>query len=397
MNQNPIKQLPEPKNYAEFQKKYGLIGDSDGIKLVIEKIEQVAPTDISVLIVGESGTGKELVARAIHGNSLRKDKPFIIVNCGAIPEGILESELFGHEKGSFTGAVGSRKGYFEMADGGTIFLDEIGEMPLGTQVKLLRVLEGAEFMRVGGDETRKVDVRVIAATNKELEKSVQNGEFRHDLYFRLNAISIRIPPLRERKADIRPLVIKFTSDFCRDNHIEFKGFTENALTMFENYFWPGNIRELKNLIESVIVLEKGNQIDEYQLAKYLTPTASMGRHLPVPTNKPVEQADRELLYGVLLELKNEVSQLRQLILEHVFPPKRLSGLVNPSQQIHYHPVEEVISDERDNDITSVSRMERELISRVLEKSGGNKRKAAKLLEISERTLYRKIKEYGLPY
>lgn len=396
MNQNSIKQLPKPKNSREFQERFGLIGESDGMKLVMEMIEQVAPTNISVLIIGESGTGKEVVARAIHGKSQRKDKQLVIVNCAAIPEGILESELFGHEKGSFTGAVGSRKGYFEMADGSTIFLDEIGEMPLNTQVKLLRVLEGGEFMRVGGNETRQVDARLIAATNRDLEKAVRNADFRHDLYFRLNAISIRIPPLRERKADIRPLVYKFTSDFCKANHIEFKGFTENALTMLDNYSWPGNIRELKNVIESVIVLERGNQVDDYLLAKYLTSPARMDRSLPVPTNKSAEQVDRELIYGILLELRNEATQLRQLILQHIFPPKRLSGLVNPSQPINYHSAEEVISED-ESEITSITKMEEELINRVLEKSGGNKRKAAKLLEISERTLYRKIKEYGLPY
>lgn len=397
MNHTSIKQLTAAGYQNEFREKFGLIGQSEGMTLIKGMIEQVAPTDISVLIIGESGTGKELVVRAIHGKSLRKHKQLVVVNCGAIPEGILESELFGHEKGSFTGAIGMRKGYFETANGSTIFLDEIGEMPLNTQVKLLRVLEGGEFMRVGGTESRKVDVRVIAATNRDLKKAVQNGDFRNDLYYRLNAINIRIPPLRERKPDIRPLTLKFAADFCKANHIDFKGFTENALTLMENYPWPGNIRELKNIIESIIVLEKGNQVNEYKLAQHLTPTVGIDRNLPVPMNKPVEQAERELIYGVLLELKNEMTQLREIILKHVFPPKRLSGYVNYNNPVGYQPAEEILSDAEDHEINSVARMEQELIRRVLEKSDGNKRKAAKLLEISERTLYRKIKEYGLPY
>ncbi|MBN1350475.1 sigma-54-dependent Fis family transcriptional regulator [candidate division KSB1 bacterium] len=397
MNRDIQQQLPKPGIKHELLQKFGLIGESDGMQQIMAKIEQVAPTNISVLIIGESGTGKEIIARAIHEKSLRKENPLVIVNCGAIPEGILESELFGHEKGSFTGAVGMRKGYFETANGGTIFLDEIGEMPLNTQVKLLRVLEGGEFMRVGGNDTRKVDVRVIAATNRNLEKAVQNGEFRHDLYYRLNAVSIHIPPLRERRSDIRPLVKKFADDFCRQNHIEFKGFTEDAFLLLENYLWQGNIRELKNVIESVIVLEKGNQVDSHQLKHYLKPSAILDRQLPVPTSKSAEQAERELMITVLLDLKNEISQLRELILKHVYPPKRLSGLVSNSHPISYHQAEEVFTDEDDAEINSITQMEQELIQRALEKSGGNKRKAAKLLEISERTLYRKIKEYDLPY
>lgn len=394
----PFKELPRPRKIAEFEDQYGLIGDTQPMYQVMETIEQVAPTNISVLINGESGTGKEVVARAIFGKSERNNMPFVTVNCAAIPEGLLESELFGHEKGAFTGAIGTRKGYFEMADNGTIFLDEIGEMPLNTQTKLLRVLEGGQFMRVGGSETKTVDVRVIAATNRNLERAVQKGDFRHDLFFRLNAVKIQLPPLRERKSDIRKLVLKFSSDFCRNNRIDFKGFSETAMELMENYAWPGNIRELKNKVESIIVLEKGTYITDNLLKKYLPVGGdSMDRNMPIPLNKSAEQAERELIYSVLLDLKNEVSQLRQLILDRLFPPRQLPG-PHPSFVSPYHyPVDEVIIPGDENEPKSMQQMEKQLIYDALKRVGGNKRKAAKELKISERTLYRKIKEYDLPF
>ncbi|MFQ5863831.1 MAG: sigma-54 interaction domain-containing protein [bacterium] len=380
---------------------FGIVGQSPAIQQILLTVKQVAPTEISVLIVGESGTGKELVAEAIHRQSRRSDKPLVVVNCGAIPEGILESELFGHEKGAFTGAIGARKGYFELADKGTIFLDEIGEMPLATQVKLLRVLEGKEFMRVGGTKAQTVHVRVIAATNKDLEKAVQAGEFREDLFYRLNAVNIRIPPLRERREDIRLLVRKFSNDFCRENKIEFDGFTETAFRMMEDYAWPGNVRELKNLVESIIVLEKGKMIDEFTLSKYLkTYYGTVDRNLPVPTRRTSEQVEREFIYHALLDLKSEISQLRELIVQTLYSERRPKTLPYYSEVLpgtSESVQESETNQEVDLDSKTLEEIERFMINRALEKSGGSKRKAARSLGISERTLYRKIKEYDLPF
>ncbi len=245
----------------------GILGDSPVIQQIRETIRQVATTNIPVLIEGESGTGKELVARAIHENSPRRTKPMFTVNCGAIPEGILESELFGHQRGAFTGALESRKGYFEVADGSTLFLDEIGEMPLATQVKVLRVLEEKEFIRVGGGTNFKVDVRILAATNKNLEAEVTANNFRQDLYFRLNVIKIVVPPISARSEDIPLLVDKFQAEFCKENRIEFSGFTSEAIQLLKSQPWPGNVRELRNLVQSVIVLDKGHLLKATSLKK----------------------------------------------------------------------------------------------------------------------------------
>ncbi|MFQ5648546.1 MAG: sigma-54 interaction domain-containing protein [bacterium] len=379
---------------------FGIIGQSQAIQQILLTIRQVAPTDISVLIVGESGTGKELVANAIHQQSQRGQQPLVVVNCGAIPEGILESELFGHEKGAFTGAIGARKGYFELADSGTIFLDEIGEMPSATQVKLLRVLEGKEFMRVGGSKMQKVDVRVIAATNKDLERAVQSGEFRDDLFYRLNAVHIRIPPLRERRDDIALLVRKFSHAFVRESHVEFQGFNETALRMLEKHDWPGNIRELKNTIESMIVLEKGRRIDELAISRYLRPPQHIERNLPVPTHRSTEQVEREFIYRALLDLKSEIAKLREDLFQVIYSDRSPKSLPYYSEVIP-RPQEAVedneITDAFDMDGKTLEDIERHMINRALESFGGSKRKAAKSLGISERTLYRKIKEYALPY
>lgn len=391
-----MKELPRPRQKAEFEDEFGLIGDSQSMLQVMETIEQVAPTNISVLIVGESGTGKEVIARAIHGKSLRKDKPLITVNCAAIPEGLLESELFGHEKGSFTGAVGARKGYFELADQGTILLDEIGEMPLNTQTKLLRVLEGGQFMRVGGSETVTVDVRILAATNRNLEEAVRQEEFRHDLFFRLNAIKINLVPLRQRKSDIRKLALKFSGSFTESNHINFKGFSEAAFAALEAYSWPGNIRELKNKIESMIVLERGEFLTAEMVRKYVPFENDFDRAMPIPLKKSPEQAERELILNALLDLKHEIAQLRQLIFEKIFPPKQIPGF-NSRLTTPYHFAEEEIISGEVSEMQSMEDMEKTLIIEALKRSGGNKRKAAKDLKISERTLYRKIKEYDLPF
>lgn len=392
--------IAKPKDLLSVRKKIGLVGQSAALERVLRIVEQVAGTDISVLIIGESGTGKELIAEAIHDLSPRWQGPFIVVNAGAIPEGIMESELFGHEKGAFTGAVGTRKGYFEMADGGTVFLDEIGEMPVETQVRLLRILEGREFIRVGGSVPRKINVRVLAATNKDLAEAVRKGEFREDLYFRLNAVRIDMPPLRERREDIPILANYFAHRFCSQNHIEFQGFTDEALQLLSNFQWPGNIRELKNTVERVIVMEKGQIITGEILRRDLSiQEFELDRHLPVPVNRSSDELEREFLYRALLDLKGEIAQLREVILgKYVLPSRRLPAAA-PFEPSPYREVAaEVTSDEEANDhFPTMEEMERELIHRALERSGGNKRKAASMLAISERTLYRKIKEYALPF
>ena len=378
--------------WREIQNDVGILGDSDKTRQLLETVEQVAPTDISVLISGESGTGKELVAKAVHMRSRRRDEPLITVNCGAIPEGILESELFGHEKGSFTGAAGQRKGYFELADKGSIFLDEIGELPLSIQVKLLRVLEEREFMRVGGTSLQAVDVRFIAATNRDLQEEVQKGNFRQDLYYRLNAVHIHVPSLRERREDIVVLANKFASDFSRNNLIEFQGFSERAFHILQDYTWPGNVRELRNLVEKVIVLEKGNLIDEVTLQKYLHVKDDFDQKLPVRLDKPKDELEREFLLRVLLEIKSEISQLRELMLAAA--PQRYSlGAWREKLPNEYNASGS--SERSQKSPASVSDMEKEMIRATLIKTGGNKRKTAKVLGLSERTLYRKINKYGL--
>lgn len=380
------------ETWREIQQKVGILGNSDRVRQLIETIEQIATTDISVLITGESGTGKELVAKAVHMLSKRSHAPLITVNCGAIPEGILESELFGHEKGSFTGAIGPRKGYFELADTGSIFLDEIGELPTSIQVKLLRVLEEREFLRVGGSQLHKVDIRFIAATNRDLEKEVKNGNFREDLYYRLNALHVPVPSLRERREDIRVLVPRFAKDFSRENLIEFEGFTDDALFLMQEYHWPGNIRELKNLVEKMIVLERGKRINEHTLEKYIKFHEPMDKRLPVPLQKPKDDVEREFLIRVLLEIKSEIAQLRELILSGTSSRYRLGAWREELPNEYFHMQENSNGSESEK---SVADMEKEMIKTTLNKTGGNKRKAAKILGLSERTLYRKINQYGL--
>lgn len=374
----------------EFQRIHGIIGNSFIIQEIVNIIQQVAPTDVTVLITGESGVGKEVIAKAIHKSSTRSHKPMITVNCGAIPEGIIESELFGHERGAFTGAVDSRKGYFEISDGGTIFLDEIGELPLNTQAKFLRVLDTGEFLRVGSNIPRKVDVRVIAATNRDLEKEVRNNNFRKDLFFRLRSINIHIPPLRERKEDI-PLFIKYFADgFAERNKITVDGFSEEAIEILKGHKWEGNVRELKNVVESLIVLKQGKLVTADDVLKYIPGSSdyevghiSTSRNLPVHTHKSSEQVERELIYRALLEIKNDVEELKQSIIS-------LSELRNPTNgQLQYVDDKSV-----DEDLT-LEELEKQHIKKILNKYHGNRRLTAKKLNISERTLYRKINEYGL--
>lgn len=364
-----------------FQKTYGIIGGSEEIKEIVDIIQQVAPTDMTVLITGESGSGKEVIARAIYNASKRANKNLIAVNCGAIPEGILESELFGHEKGAFTGAIEARKGYFELADNGTIFLDEIGDLQPATQVKFLRVLENGEFMKVGSGNTIKVDVRVIAATNKDLESEVQIKKFRSDLFYRLRAVNIKIPPLRQRKEDIPIFFDKFVEESCKRNNVEFKGLSEDAVSILMDYNWPGNVRELKNVVESLVVLERHGMIEAKDVLKYIHPQSILNteRNLPVFLNKSTEQAERELILRALLDLKSNLIEMKELLLS-LFQQKSLPP----------HPL---TSDNGNN--FSLKEVEKQSISRTLESSNFNKRITAKKLGISERTLYRKMKEYNL--
>jgi transcriptional regulator with PAS, ATPase and Fis domain len=367
-----------------FQRRHGIVGKSMEIREVVETIMQVAPTDITVLLTGESGTGKEVIAKAIHQASRRSHRKFIPVNCGAIPEGILESELFGHEKGAFTGAVEARKGYFELADGGTIFLDEIGDTPISTQVKLLRVLESGEFMRVGSSEPRRADVRVIAATNKNLDQEVRAKRFRQDLFFRLRSVNLRLPPLRNRRGDIPLLVEVFLvemNDAGRDIMI-----TDDGMDVLIRHNWPGNVRELRNVIESISVLERGNVVDERVIAKYIHAIEEPldDRALPVPLGKSSEQAERELIFRMLVELKSDIAELHR-VLEDIRHQRPLS----------LPPREEEGEDELRLEEQTLRSMEETLIAHTLERFNGNRRLAADALDISERTLYRKIKDYGL--
>ncbi|MCB2204776.1 sigma 54-interacting transcriptional regulator [bacterium] len=367
-----------------FQRRHGIIGKSVEMREVVETIMQVAPTDITVLITGESGTGKEVIAKAIHNASQRSHRRFIPVNCGAIPEGILESELFGHEKGAFTGAVEARKGYFELADGGTIFLDEIGDTPISTQVKLLRVLESGEFMRVGSSEPRHTDVRVIAATNKNLEEEVRARRFRQDLFFRLRSVNLRLPPLRNRRGDIPPLVEVFLAE--QNNAGREIMITDDGMNALMRHSWPGNVRELRNVIESVAVLERGNVVDEQTVSKYIHAIEEPldDRALPVPLGKSSEQAERELIFRMLVGLKSDIQDLHEL-LEDFRHQRPLSLPVREEQH----------GDEIHLDGHTLRSLEESLITRTLERFHGNRRLAAEALDISERTLYRKIKDYGL--
>jgi DNA-binding NtrC family response regulator len=366
-----------------FKRVHGIIGRSLELQEIVDVIAQVAPTDITVLITGESGTGKEVIAHALHKASRRSKKQLVTVNCAAIPEGLIESELFGHEKGSFTNAVESRKGYFEIADGGTIFLDEIGETPLATQVKLLRVLESGEYMRVGSSLPRKSDVRVIAATNKDLQYEVQQKRFRPDLYFRLRSVNIVIPPLRNRREDIPQLVEHFVNEFSARSGIHFEGFTDDATELIMSYRWPGNVRELKNVLESMLVLENGKRLTGDDVRKHLKDYSApvMDRNLPVVANKTVEQAERELIYRALVDLKGTIMELREVML-HGAPSRDNSVEVAPIRS-------------NGNGVMTLDEMERRMVINALDRHKGNRRLAANELKISERTLYRKIKEFGL--
>ncbi len=359
-----------------------LLGESVPIVELRAIIKQVAPTDVTVLITGESGVGKEVVAKEIHLQSKRSNMPFITVNCGAIPEGIIESELFGHVKGSFTGAVESRKGYFEAASGGTIFLDEIGELPLQVQVKFLRVIENGEYMKVGGAKTEKVNVRIIAATNKNLEQLIASNSFREDLYYRLRSINIYILPLRERKVDIKILFDHFLEQFTSRNSVIFKGITDEAMDFIMNYSWPGNIRQLKNFTESLITLYNEKKIELADVLKQLN-ISKQENYLPAQLNGYERQDERQLLFGALFELKKDIMDIKHQL--NSIEDNKLSAV--PEKGFF-------LSDERIDNI-SFDEFEQELLTYYYNKYQGNINRIADKLKISNRTLYRKFKLYGL--
>ena len=393
-----------------LQKQSGIIGTSDGIRQVLEMIAQVASVDISVLITGESGVGKEVVAKAIHKSSKRNNEPIIIVNCGAIPEGIIESELFGHKKGSFTGAGEDRKGYFEEAHKGTIFLDEIGETPLETQVKLLRVLDTGEFMRVGEAKTRYTDVRIIAATNKNLAELVKKGDFRQDLYYRLKTVTVDVPSLRNRVEDIGPLVERFALEFTRSNDILYRGFMPEGIRVLKQYEWPGNVRELKHFVERILVLKRGERItsemiqDELMDVLPVDPVNNLA--LPVLVNQSTDKAEIDLILRQLFMLKQDTEIIQKMMISGQVPSSELNKpFPVVEQNEHGIPIPEksmeitedgqrMIRDDAIGDI-SIKNLEEEAITRSLRYFNNNRRKTAKSLGMSERTLYRKIEEFGL--
>ncbi len=403
----------------QIKQRFGIIGNSPLLDREIEKALLIAPTDLTVLIIGESGVGKEVFPQMIHQNSVRKHGQYIAVNCGAIPEGTIDSELFGHEKGSFTGALSERKGYFEVADGGTIFLDEVGELPMATQARLLRVLEYGEFLKVGSSKVQKTDVRIVAATNVDLIKAIRNGKFREDLYYRLNTVPIQIPPLRERKEDTLLLFRKFASDFAEKYRMPAVYLADDAKSVLLNYRWPGNIRELKNITERMSIIEQNREISAQTLKSYLT-NPDIER-LPALFHSDAEQktfgSEREILYQVLFDMKKDVNELKKLVHDimsgNLSVPAETTPVYpvvkSPEISVIQHPVktdscdldsdekEEPVpyADEYEDETLSLEEVEKEMIRKALERHNGKRRGAAQDLKISERTLYRKIKEYQL--
>jgi len=427
-------------NIDQIKQRFGIIGHTDALNRAIDIAAQVAATDLSVLVTGESGSGKETMPQIIHQLSSRKHNKYIAVNCGAIPEGTIDSELFGHEKGSFTGAHDTRKGYFEVANGGTIFLDEVAELPLQTQVRLLRVLETGEFLKVGSSKVQKTDIRVVAATNVNIPKAIRENKFREDLYYRLNTVPIEVPPLRDRNDDIHLLFRKFASDFANRYKMPSVQLTNNARDLLMKYRWPGNIRQLKNVTEQISVIEENKLIDENTLLKYLPENSESS--LPVLYNGDKEGlSEREILYKVLFEMKQDVNDLKKVVyqvlqtdsnneevkeqlIQNLYGGNKESDPIEASLRIEEfsnsnlshevreakpitevqqpNPIQEINDIEREEfelieeeESLSISETEKKLIKKALNKHNGKRKYAAEDLGISERTLYRKIKEYDI--
>ncbi len=395
-----------------IKQRFEIIGNTASLNRAIDVAIQVAPTDLSVLITGESGAGKEIFPRIIHAYSVRKHAPYIAVNCGAIPEGTIDSELFGHEKGAFTGAVSDRKGYFEVTDGGTIFLDEVGELPLATQARLLRVLESGEFIRVGSSKVQKTNVRVIAATNLNIPDAVRNGKFREDLFYRLNTIPIMVPPLRERQEDIPLLFRKFAADFAERYRMPAVRLTEDAVQVLKAFRWPGNVRQLKNVTEQVSIIERERSVDALTLKKYLPDAEVL-----LPTVAGHEPADggfaseREILYKILFDMKKDMNDLKRLVYDLMQREPDAEAVheavSSPGTSLVLHhaydtpPVfarrEDAVQESEAviEESFSLEEKEKEMILKALEKNNHKRKLAARDLGISERTLYRKLKEYHL--
>ena len=437
---------------SELQKikqRYNIVGNSDGLNRALDVALQVAPTDLSVLIIGESGVGKEIIPRVIHDNSPRRREKYFAINCGSIPEGTIDSELFGHEKGSFTGAIGESEGYFGIANKGTIFLDEVGELPIQTQARLLRVLETGEYIRVGGTEIRKTNVRIVAATNVNMRKAVSEGRFREDLYYRLNTIPIQMPPLRERGGDILLLFRLFAMQMAEKYHLPKISLSEDAKQLMLKYKWPGNVRQLKNITEQMSVLSKEREIGLDALLQFIPKDEESTQLAPIPQQSVGQhsyESEREILYKILYELRGNVSDLRremnslrkqldearglngaqgfsqsQPIDNSIIPanypidvaPSRTSDIIQShSEMLNSHPdlihsrpeAQEVEAEEikdfdneemSENESLNLSKLGRQMIEKALERNNGNRKKAAEELGISDRTLYRRIKKYGL--
>ena len=384
-------------NIQQAKQRFGIIGNSPLLDRAINIALQVSPTDISVFISGESGTGKENIPKIIHQNSNRKHNNYIAVNCGAIPEGTIDSELFGHEKGAFTGAHDSRKGYFEVANEGTIFLDEVAELPMTTQVRLLRVLENGEFMKVGSSKVLKTNVRVIAATNINIPNAITQGKFREDLYYRLNTINIFIPPLRERKEDISFLFKKFASDFADKYHTPSIRLSDEALNVMKDYNWPGNIRQLRNFVAQLSVIEKERNISAEAILNAL-PENKNEKNSPILFKNKEDLSEREILYKVLFDMKKDLTELKKITFDLMNNEE--SSEINTEifndvyeKEITLLPKQEKTN--TDKNIYTLASQEKKLIKQSLEKHNGKRKLAAKELGISERTLYRKIKEFKL--
>lgn len=411
----------------KVKQRYGIVGNSDGLNRALDVALQVAPTDLSVLIVGESGAGKEIVPRVIHDHSPRRRERYFAINCGSIPEGTIDSELFGHEKGSFTGAVGESEGYFGIANKGTIFMDEVGELPLATQARLLRVLETGEYIRVGGQEVRKTDVRIVAATNVNMAKAISEGRFREDLYYRLNTIPIKMPPLRDRGEDVLLLFRLFSMQMAEKYRLPKISLTEDAKQLMMSYKWPGNVRQLKNITEQMSVLVKDREINA-QLLQQFIPRDPESTQLALVSSQGTHsyESERDILYKILYELRGNVSDLRRdmnSLRKQLDEARKQSAPVpyqapmqalddktaaypNVSPRTHVpaqlttahpqaYPEEAIVEEVTEPECLNLNDIGRKMVEKALERNGGNRKKAARELGISDRTLYRRIKQYGL--